>query len=514
MTPAPGPGGPPLPSDSVWRVTPPPATPGAPVERALSEPHVTPPTAPPGAVTPAPGPGRAAGAVRPRVGRHAAARAPGAMTPTHDSARTPSPSDPALTLPPRNAPEPAPPAPRPRGRRVAVVASAAVLASAAAAAAVVLPGEDEPPPRRDQAAVAPPVPLEAGPVGLTLPAGWQELAVPVAVPGLRLTDGRAAAPPSGGAVLAGLAPRDAHTPALLSGELLEALGLRSGVVPDREAVRLGDYAAYRYEGLRPRGLGRAVTVYAAPTTAGVATIACIAPLTPADCERAAKTLRVSSASGLRSRPGPRLRRRRQRGPRPTRRRAAQPRRRPPRRPPRAGGQAAAAKRIAADYRAASAALAENAPSPADQGALDELVRATRAAGSAYGDLAAAAHAVGPRTLSLRREPSARGRAPTGVGARRPRGRRLRGPDTPTAAQHPAAAPPTRRAAGRSRAPPTQAHRTPARRTPARRIPDPPDPGPSDPGPSDPGPSDPGPSDPDEGKPEPDPIDPDFGGSEG
>ena len=395
VTPAHGPAGPALPSDPGWGATPPPTPPGAP--------------------------------------------APGA----------PSPSEPALTLPPRNAPEPAPPTPRRRGRRVAVVASATVLAGAAAAAAIVLPGEDEPPPRREQAAVAPPVPLAAGPVQLTLPAGWQELAVPVAVPGLRLTDGRAAAPSSGGAVLAGLAPRDAHTPALLSGELLDALGLRSGVVPDREAVRLGDYAAYRYEGLRPRGLGRAVTVYAAPTTAGVATVACIAPLTPADCERAAETLRVSSAKGFALGPdrtfgdgingvlaqldgalrshGDALR-------------AAR----------RAPGQAAAAKRIAGDYRAASAALAENAPSPADEGALDELVRATRAAGSAYGDLAAAADAVGPRTLSLRREPSARGRAATGVGARRPRRRRLRDPDTPAAAQHPAAAPPTRRAAGRSR----------------------------------------------------------------
>ena len=321
--------------------------------------------------------------------------------------------------------------------------------------------------------MAPPVPLEAGPVGLTLPAGWQELAVPVAVPGLRLTDGRAAAPPSGGAVLAGLAPRDAHTPALLSGELLDALGLRSGVVPDREAVRLGDYAAYRYEGLRPRGLGRAVTVYAAPTTAGVATIACIAPLTPADCERAAETLRVSSASGFALGPdrvfgdgvdgvlaqldgalrshGDALR-------------AA-------RRP---GGQAAAAKRIAADYRAASAALAENAPSPADQGALDELVRATRAAGSAYGDLAAAAHAVGPRSY---RSAASRARAAERRMASALDALDDGGYETLTRPR-PRSIPPLRRP-----------------RAVQPDDPGPTGPGPSDPGPSDPGPSDPGPSDP-------------------
>ena len=287
--------------------------------------------------------------------------------------------------------------------------------------------------------------------------------MPVAVPGLRLKDGRAAAPPSGGAVLAGLAPRDAHTPALLSGELLDALGLRSGVVPDREAVRLGDYAAYRYEGLRPRGLGRAVTVYAAPTTAGVATVACIAPLTPADCERAAETLRVSSASGFALGPdrafgdgvdgvlaqldaalrshGDALR-------------AAR----------RARGQAAAATRIAGDYRAASAALAQNAPSPADQSALDGLVRATRAAGGAYADLASAARAVGPRGY---RSAASRARAAERRLASALDALEDGGYETLTRPR-PRSIPPLRRP----------------------RAVQPDDPGPSDPGPSDPGPSNP------------------------
>ena len=146
--------------------------------------------------------------------------------------------------------------------------------------------------------MAPRVPLEAGAVRLSLPAGWRELAVPVAIPGLRLKDGRAAAPQTGGAVLAGLASRAAHTPALLPDELLDALGLREGVVPERDEVRLGTLAAFRYEGLRPRGLRRAMTLYVAPTTAGVATLACVAPLAPADCAEAAAGLSVDGATGF------------------------------------------------------------------------------------------------------------------------------------------------------------------------------------------------------------------------
>ena len=98
-------------------------------------------------------------------------------------------------------------------------AGAAVLAAARDRAVAVLPGGAPPEPPRERAAVAPPVPLEAGAVKLTLPAGWRELSVPVAIPGLGLRDGRAAAPETGGAVLAGLASPAAHTPTLLRGRV-------------------------------------------------------------------------------------------------------------------------------------------------------------------------------------------------------------------------------------------------------------------------------------------------------
>ena len=70
--------------------------------------------------------------------------------------------------------------------------------------------------------------------------------------------------------------------------------------PDR--VRLGKAEALRYEGLEPKDFGgRALTVFAAPTSAGVATIACYAPpgggaAFRADCERVAGTLEVEGTT--------------------------------------------------------------------------------------------------------------------------------------------------------------------------------------------------------------------------
>ena len=70
--------------------------------------------------------------------------------------------------------------------------------------------------------------------------------------------------------------------------------------PTPQAVRLGDYEALRYRDVRVRGFDRAITLYATPTSEGIATVACYAPaaLAPgfaADCERVAQTLEVSGA---------------------------------------------------------------------------------------------------------------------------------------------------------------------------------------------------------------------------
>ena len=62
-----------------------------------------------------------------------------------------------------------------------------------------------------------------------------------------------------------------------------------------EVVRIGDVDAQRHAGIVLKGSGDRVTVYAVPTSEGVATLACQVPEGTAagtDCERAAATLRV------------------------------------------------------------------------------------------------------------------------------------------------------------------------------------------------------------------------------
>src|SRR5690242_21371348 len=64
---------------------------------------------------------------------------------------------------------------------------------------------------------------------------------------------------------------------------LTALGLDAGGLPPRQAVRLADnkIEAYRYQNLRPRGIEKPVTLFVAPTSQGIATVACVDP--NADC---------------------------------------------------------------------------------------------------------------------------------------------------------------------------------------------------------------------------------------
>jgi hypothetical protein len=92
---------------------------------------------------------------------------------------------------------------------------------------------------------------------------------------------------------------DAGGPRLLGPGFLASLPK-----PPRPAdrVRLGKVEALRYEGLAPNGFGgRSLTVFAAPTSAGVATLACFAPpgggaAFRSDCERVAGTLELKGAT--------------------------------------------------------------------------------------------------------------------------------------------------------------------------------------------------------------------------
>ena len=160
--------------------------------------------------------------------------------------------------------------------------------------------------------IVPEQPVQSGSIALEVPKGWQELATPPEIPGLALTDAAAYAPggrDGGKAVEFGMAKANDST--LLPLEFRRQLGLAAGEVPDRVAVKLGpdDIQAYRYAGLQPQGFDRTVTVYAAPTSAGVATVACLAPAEAAEgfgpeCEGIADTLQVSDAKTFPVGPNP------------------------------------------------------------------------------------------------------------------------------------------------------------------------------------------------------------------
>ena len=163
-------------------------------------------------------------------------------------------------------------------------------------------GDETPPP------VTPgePVSAESGSLALQLPAGYAALDPATEIPGLGLTDAAAFAPDGsdgGRAVVFGQSPANDST--LLPFDFREALGLGTGQVPERTAVSLGPdkLQAYRYEALEPAGVDRVATLYVAPTSKGVATVACLAPAADAgafkgECEAIANTLQLTSGKAF------------------------------------------------------------------------------------------------------------------------------------------------------------------------------------------------------------------------
>ena len=97
--------------------------------------------------------------------------------------------------------------------------------------------------------------------------------------------------------MVGTADKSANNSTLLPATFLEgfdAVPKPSGAV----TIGGGDVQAYRYNALEPKDFDRAVTVYAAPTSAGVATVACVSPKADADsfattCDQIANTLELS-----------------------------------------------------------------------------------------------------------------------------------------------------------------------------------------------------------------------------
>ncbi len=133
-------------------------------------------------------------------------------------------------------------------------------------------------------------------VSLRAPSSWSATAADelLAIPGLGLRDAIGAAPgaSSGTGVTAGAT--GAEGAQLLPAELVDRV---VGELPAARPVELGDLEALRYRGVDLHGFDREVTLYAAPSTGGVATVACYSLAGGADfegaCESIAQTLELT-----------------------------------------------------------------------------------------------------------------------------------------------------------------------------------------------------------------------------
>ncbi|MEA2136656.1 MAG: eukaryotic-like serine/threonine-protein kinase, partial [Solirubrobacteraceae bacterium] len=224
------------------------------------------------------------------------------------------------------------------------------------------------------------------------PKGWTKVSSAPRIPGMALSEPIAMAPPAAkGAqsVVVGQVKQGAANPTLLPAGFLQALGLDAGELPPRAPVQLSrsKLQAYRYANLRPRGLSKAITLFTVPTSAGVATLACVDPET--NCESIANTLKLNAGTafpvgpnkdyaaalgktlgGLNKKVTPG--------------RAALQGAKTPK------AQAAAAGTLGSAYGGAAKTLAALKVSPADASINTQLSGALKQTGQAYGKLAAAA----------------------------------------------------------------------------------------------------------------------------
>jgi hypothetical protein len=158
--------------------------------------------------------------------------------------------------------------PRRAPRQLLLAGLALVVAAAAAGGLIGQAGGSSPRRAASLGASA-----SVGSVEVSYPASWHRDDVQPSMPGIRFTDPiRIAASGHGSSgVIAGQVA--ATGPTLLPNTFLKGL---SGGAPKPSPVRLGEYAAYRYPGIRPRGTTATATVFVVPTSKGVATIACVA----------------------------------------------------------------------------------------------------------------------------------------------------------------------------------------------------------------------------------------------
>ncbi len=233
----------------------------------------------------------------------------------------------------------------------------------------------------------------AGSVLLSFPGAWTRLSTVPRIPGMTFSDPLALAPSGGkdGQLVAGSV--NATGPTLLPAALLARLDPSPKA---NDPVRLGSLQAYRYKALRPKGVNGTLTVFATPTTDGVATVACVTPpgakgSFSTDCERVAGTLRLAGAkpynlgpsdayaatlgktiSRLDSASAPAARRLKS---------ADTP-----------SAQASAATDLAAAYRDASRTVSRESVSPVDKGANSRIASALTRISRGYTSAASAARA--------------------------------------------------------------------------------------------------------------------------
>ncbi|HEV2981436.1 MAG TPA: serine/threonine-protein kinase [Solirubrobacteraceae bacterium] len=231
----------------------------------------------------------------------------------------------------------------------------------------------------------------AGHVLLNYPSDWRLASAPPAVAGLAFSEPLSlAAREAGNGLIAG----EIHN---ASGSTLLARSFRSrvlGALPSAEPMKLGTVEAYRYPALRAAGASGALTLYAVPTSAGVATVICKSARAGAgafqsQCARAVSTLRLVGAVAYPLTPIASYAERlsaafAQLG------RAAPSQLGVLRAPPSTAAQAQAARQLAAAYAKAAGELSIVAVSPLVAGAHEMLVTALTALSRGYGRAAGGA----------------------------------------------------------------------------------------------------------------------------
>jgi serine/threonine protein kinase len=155
---------------------------------------------------------------------------------------------------------------RPRRSRLALVAVGGLLLLAGVAYAVAPSSSREVPTTLESR-------ISRGELAFRTPGDWRPVAASESnVPaGLSLAQPLVVQPPDGGRDTVAVGYTSTRSASLLPAEFTRTL---EDPPEDPEPVRLGEATGARYAGLRQRGSGAHVTVYAVPTSSGVATVAC------------------------------------------------------------------------------------------------------------------------------------------------------------------------------------------------------------------------------------------------